>query len=113
MTDDYFISNEESINIILNQISQTITDFKTLSREQAEKAILDTTNKIKECQKIISNMENNLNKENKTQEEKIEINKKITKYKRELNLMENKFNITQNSYKNKKTANELIDDNIN
>ena len=58
-------------------------------------------------------MENNLNKENKTQEEKIEINKKITKYKRELNLMENKFNITQNSYINKKTANALIDDNIN
>ena len=113
MTDDYFISNEESINIILNRISQTITDFKTLSREQAEKAILDTTNKIKECQKIISNMENNLNKENKTQEEKIEIKKKITKYKRELNLMENKFNITQNSYINKKTANALIDDNIN
>ena len=113
MTDDYFISNEESINIILNRISQTITDFKTLSREQAEKAILDTTNKIKECQKIINNMENNLNKENKTQEEKIEINKKITKYKRELNLMENKFNITQNSYINKKTANALIDDNIN
>ena len=110
MIEDFFIYNEENLNILLNQISQTITDFKTLSREQAEKAILDTTNKIKECEKIINNMENNLNQNNKTQEEIIEINKKISKYKRELNLTENKFNITQNSYINKKTANALIDD---
>ena len=113
MIEDFFIYNEENLNILLNQISQTITDFKTLSREQAEKAILDTTNKIKECEKIINNMENNLNQNNKTKEEIIEINKKISKYKRELNLMENKFNVTQNSYINKKTANALIDDNKN
>ena len=41
-------SYEDQLNILLESLSKIISTFGTLSREQAEIAILDTASKIKE-----------------------------------------------------------------
>ena len=120
MDENTFSSYEEDLNIIIDQISRTINTFSTLSREQAENAIIETSNKIKSGQKIINDMENLVissnnnnhfdNDKDLNSDDLIDLNKKILKCKNEFNIILNKFNNTQNEYIKKKTANALIDD---
>ena len=96
----------------MDRLSKIITTFGTLSREQAEKAILDTTNKIKEGESIIQKLEKELENDSKnhSQEELHEEKQKIKNYKAEFNEIVNKFKIIQDNYINKKAKNALIDD---
>ena len=99
-------SYEDDLNILLDKLSKTISTFNTLSREQAEIAILDTTSKIKDGESILSKLEEELknNTNNHSPEELIEERKKLKNYKTEFNNIVNKFNIIQNNY-----INELSD----
>ena len=105
-------SYEDEINILLDKLIKTISTFNTLSREQAENAILDTTSKIKDGESLLSKLEEELenNSSKYTQEELIEERKKIKNYKTEFNDIVNKFKTIQDNYINKKTKNALIDD---
>jgi len=105
-------SYEDEINIFLDKLIKTISTFNTLSREQAENAILDTTSKIKDGESLLSKLEEELenNSSRYTQEELIEERKKIKNYKTEFNNIVNKFKTIQDNYINKKTKNALIDD---
>ena len=105
-------SNEDELNRLLDQISNIITNFSTLSREQAENAILEGTSKLKKCESILSQIEQDLddNKTNHSPEELLEEKKNLKNYKNELNDLSNKFKAIQDSYINKKTQNALIDD---
>ena len=107
-------SNEDELNRLLDQISNIITTFSTLSREQAENAILEGTSKLKNCESILSQIEQDLddNKNNHSPEELLEEKKNLKNYKNELNDLSNKFKAIQDSYINKKTQNALIDDEI-
>ena len=105
-------SYEDQLNTLLDRLSKIITTFGTLSREQAEIAILDTTNKIKEGESIIQKLEKELENDpkNHSQEELHEEKQKIKNYKAEFNEIVNKFKIIQDNYINKKAKNALIDD---
>ena len=105
-------SIEDELNRLLDQISNIITKFSTLSREQAENAILEGTSKLKKCESILSQIEQDLedNKTNHSPEELLEEKKNLKNYKNELNDLSNKFKAIQDSYINKKTQNALIDD---
>jgi hypothetical protein len=105
-------SYEDEINMLLDKLIKTISTFNTLSREQAENAILDTTSKIKNGESLLSKLEEELenNSSKYTQEELIEERKKIKNYKTEFNDIVNKFKTIQDNYINKKTKNALIDD---
>ena len=105
-------SYEDELNILLDRLSKIITTFNTLSREQAEIAILDTTNKIKEGESIIQKLEKELENDSKnhSQEELHEEKQKIKNYKAEFNEIVNKFKLIQDNYINKKAKNALIDD---
>ena len=105
-------SYEDELNILLDRLSKIITTFNTLSREQAEIAILDTTSKIKEGESVIQKLEQELenNQKNRSQEELHEEKQKIKNYKSEFNDIVNKFKIIQDNYINKKAKNALIDD---
>ena len=105
-------SYEDMLNILLDKLSKTISTFNTLSREQAEIAILDTTSIIKEGESIFSKLEEELenNENNHDPEELLEEKKKLKNYKTEFNDIVNKFKIIQNNYINKKTNNALIDE---
>ena len=105
-------SYEDDLNLLLDKLSKIISNFKNLSREQAEIAILDTTNKIKDGESILSKIEEELdnNTNNHTPEELIEEKKKLKNYKTEFNDIVNKFKIIQNDYINQKTKNALIDE---
>ena len=105
-------SYEDEINILLDKLTKTISTFSTLSREQAESAILDTTSKIKDGESLLSKLEEELesNSSKYTKEELIEERKKIKNYKTEFNDIVNKFKTIQDNYINKKTKNALIDD---
>jgi hypothetical protein len=105
-------SYEDDLNLLLDKLSKTISTFNTLSREQAEIAILDTTNKIKDGESILSKIEEELenNTNNHSPEELLEEKKKIKNYKTEFNNIVNKFNIIQNNYINRKAKNALIDE---
>ena len=96
----------------MDRLSKIITTFNTLSREQAEIAILDTTSKIKEGESVIQKLEQELenNQKNRSQEELHEEKQKIKNYKSEFNDIVNKFKIIQDNYINKKAKNALIDD---
>jgi hypothetical protein len=109
---EFFSSQEDELNILFDKLTKTIATFTTLSRELAEKAIIETNIKIKEGEDIIEKMTNYItNNENKVnKDEMIELNKKINNYKNEFNNLVNKFNVTQNTYINKKAENALIDD---
>ena len=102
-------SYEDDFNILIEGLSKTISTFNTLSREQAEIAILDTTSKIKEGESLILKLEEELDK-NHNQEEILEERKKLKLYKGEFNDIVNKFKEIQNNYINRKTKNALIDD---
>ena len=105
-------SYEDELNILLERLSKMISTFGTLSREQAEIAILDTTSKIKEGESIIQKLEEELENEskNRSPEELHEERQKIKNYKTEFNDIVNKFKVIQDNYINKKAKNALIDD---
>lgn len=110
MIEDDFSKNEDEIITLLNKLSSTIETFKTLSRDQAEKAILETNTKINNCKEILDKMEEYV-KNNEDEEEinKGELSKKIQNYKSEYHEILNKFNEIQESYINKKTENALLE----
>ena len=105
-------SYEDQLNTLLDRLSKIITTFGTLSREQAEIAILDTTNKIKEGESIIQKLEKELENDSKNHsQEELHVEKqKIKNYKAEFNEIVNKFKLIQDNYINKKAKNALIDD---
>ena len=105
-------SLEDELNILLDKLSKIISTFNTLSREQAEIAILDTTSKIKDGESILSKLEQELenNANNHTPEELLEERKTLKNYKTEFNDIVNKFKIIQDNYINKKAKNALIDE---
>ena len=110
MIEDDFSKNEDEIITLLNKLSTTIDTFKTLSRDQAEKAILETNSKINNCKEILDKMEEYV--KNNDEEEDInkgELSKKIQNYKSEYHEILNKFNEIQDSYINKKTENALLE----
>ena len=106
---------EDQLNILLDRLSKIISTFGTLSREQAEIAIIDTTSKIKEGQSIIEKLKQELENDtkNRSPEELHEEKQKIKNYEIEFNEIVNKFKIIQDNYINKKTKNALIDDEQN
>ena len=105
-------SYEDQLNILLESLSKIISTFGTLSREQAEIAILDTASKIKEGESIIQKLEQELekNEKNRSKEELQEEKQKIKNYKTEFDNIDNKIKIIQNNYINKKEKNALIDE---
>ena len=105
-------SVEDELNVLLDKLSKTISTFNTLSREQAEIAILDTTSKIKDGESILLKLEQELenNASNHTPEELLEERKTLKHYKTEFNDIVNKFKIIQDNYINKKAKNALIDE---
>ena len=106
---DLFSPKEDELNIILNKLSKTISTFSTLSREQAENAIIETNTKIKEGEIIINKMES-LIKEKGNDEEVLEHSKRINNIKTEFKNIVNKFNSIQKSYINRKAQTALIED---
>ena len=110
MIEDDFSKNEDEIITLLNKLSTTIDTFKTLSRDQAEKAILETNSKINNCKEILDKMEEYVkNNEDEEDINKGELSKKIQNYKSEYHEILNKFNEIQDSYINKKTENALLE----
>ena len=110
MIEDDFSKNEDEIITLLNKLSTTIDTFKTLSRDQAEKAILETNSKINNCKEILDKMEEYVkNNEDEEDINKGELSKKIQNYKNEYHEILNKFNEIQDSYINKKTENALLE----
>ena len=105
-----FTKYEDDIIILLNKLSTTIDTFNTLSRDQAEKAILETNLKLNNCKELLDKMEQYI-KDQKDEEEinKTEINKKILNYKTEYQDILNKFKEIQEKYINKKTENALLE----
>lgn len=105
-------SYEDELNMILDKLSQTISTFNTLSREQAENAILDTTSKIKDGESILSKLEEELenNASSHSPEELLEERKKLKNYKTEFNNIVNKFKVIQDNYISKKAKSALIDE---
>ena len=72
-----FSTYEDNLIILLNKLSETIETFNTLSREQAENAILETNSKINNCKDILNKMEEYINNLKAKDEEKNELNKKL------------------------------------
>ena len=111
INEENFQTYEEDVITLLTKLSETIETFNTLSREQAENAILETTIKISSCKEILDKMEQyilNLNDEDES--EKAELNKKLLNYKTEYHEILNKFKEIQDNYINRKTENALMDD---
>ena len=79
---DNFSKYEDEIITLLNKLSTTIDTFNTLSRDQAEKAILETNIKINNCKEILDKMESYVKDIDDNNEEinKAELNKKILNY---------------------------------
>ena len=107
-----FTSYEDELITLLNKLSETIETFSTLSREQAEKAILETNIKINNCKDILEKMEEYIKKLKSEDEEKIELNKKLLNYKTEYHEILNKYKEIQDNYINKKTENALMDEDL-
>lgn len=109
---EYISAQEDELNILFDKLTKTITTFTTLSREQAEKAIIETNAKIKDGENILEKLENFIkDNENKIpHEEIVEYNKKINNFKNDFKNIVNKFNLTQSTYINKKAETALIDD---
>jgi hypothetical protein len=106
-----FSKLEDDIIILLNKLSSTIDTFNTLSRDQAEKAILETNSKINDCKEIIDKMEEYIKDHDADEDiDKNELNKKILNYKTEYHEILNKYNSVQDNYINKKTENALMED---
>ena len=109
--EENFQTYEDDIIILLNKLSETIETFNTLSREQAENAILETNVKISNCKEILVKMEQYIKELNDEDEnEKTELNKKLLNYKTEYHEILNKYNEIQENYINRKTENALMED---
>ena len=109
--EENFQTYEEDVITLLTKLSETIGTFNTLSREQAENAILETNIKISSCKEILDKMEENIqNLNNEDESEKAELNKKLLNYKTEYYEILNKFKEIQDSYISRKTENALMDD---
>ena len=108
---DDFSKYEDEIITLLNKLSTTIETFNTLSRDQAEKAILETNLKINNCKEIIDKMESYIKdiEDNDEEINKAELNKKLLNYKSEYHEILNKFNEIQDNYINKKTESALLE----
>ena len=108
---DDFSKYEDEIITLLNKLSSTIDAFNTLSRDQAEKAILETNLKINNCKEILDKMESYVKdiEDNDEEINKAELNKKIFNYKSEYHEILNKFNEIQDNYINKKTESALLE----
>ena len=109
--EDNFTMYEDDIIKLLNKLSETIETFNTLSREQAENAILETNIKISSCKEILDKMEqyiNDIRDEDET--EKAELNKKLLNYKTEYHEILNKYKEIQDNYITRKTENALMDE---
>ena len=68
--EENFTTYEEDMITLLNKLSETIETFNTLSRDQAENAILETNIKISNCKEILERMEQyikDLNDEDETE----------------------------------------------
>ena len=110
--EENFTTYEEDMIILLNKLSETIEAFNTLSREQAENAILETNIKISNCKEILEKMEKYINDLNDEKEnEKSELSKKLINYKTEYHEILNKYKEIQDNYINKKTENALMEEN--
>ena len=107
-----FPSYEDELITTLNKLSETIDNFNTLSKEQAENAILETDIKINNCKKILEKMEDYINSLKNEDEDKLELNKKLLNYKTEYNEIMNKYKEIQDNYINKKTENALMQENL-
>ena len=105
-----FTKYEDDIIILLNKLSTTIDTFNTLSRDQAEKAILETNLKLNNCKEILDKMEQYIkDQEDREEINKTEINKKMINYKTEYQDILNKFNEIQEKYISKKAENALLE----
>jgi hypothetical protein len=105
-----FSKYEDDIIIIFNKLSTTIDTLNTLSRDQAEKAILETNLKINNCKEILDKMEQYLKEEEDGEDiNKTELNKKLLNYKTEYQELLNKFNDIQENYISRKTENALLE----
>ena len=107
--EENFTTYEEDIITLLNKLSDTIETFNTLSREQAENAILETNIKMSSCKEILNKMETYINGLNDEDTERAELNKKLLNYKTEYHEILNKFNEIQDNYINKKAENALME----
>lgn len=109
-----FSNFEEDLIILLNKLSKTVDTFNTLSKDQAEKAILTTEININDCIQIIDKMEKYIkDHENDEEIDKNELNKKVLNYKSEYHAITNKFKEVKDNYINKKTKNALMEQNDN
>ena len=110
MIDEDFSTYEEDLIVLLDKISSTISTFNTLSKIQAENAILETNIKISSCKELITKMEAYINQEDLKEEiNKNDLNRKITNYKNEYHELINKYNTIQENYISEKAKNALID----
>jgi len=109
-----FSNLEEDLIILLNKLSKTVDTFNTLSKDQAEKAILVTEININDCTQIIDKMEKYIKEhENDEEIDKNELNKKVLNYKSEYHDITNKFKEVKDNYIKKKTKNALMEQNDN
>lgn len=107
-----FSNFEEDLIILLNKLSKTVDTFNTLSKDQAEKAILTTEININDCAQIIDKMEKYIkDHENDEEIDKNELSKKTLNYKSEIHDITNKFQEVKDNYINKKTENALMEQN--
>ena len=108
---------EYKLNSLIDKLTNTMLTFDTLSKEQAEMAILETSSQIKEGESYINKMETEISTTNENEliarspEEINEIKKKINNYKLEFSIIVQKFKLTQDNYINKKA--QSIDDILN
>ena len=110
MQEENFSTYEDDLIALLDKLSSTISTFDTLSKDQAESAILEANVKISNCKEILSKMENYIKREDLEEEiKKNELNKKLTQYRTEYHELLNKYNLIQNNYISRKTENALID----
>ena len=108
-----FTSYEDDIITLLNKLSETIETFNTLSKKQADNAILETNIKISSCKNILDKMEEYINSlKTEDESEKAELNKKLLNYKTEYYELLNKFKEIQDNYINQKTESALMDENL-
>ena len=111
---DENLSYEDKLNSIIDKLTNTMLTIDTLPKEQAEIAILDTTNKIKEGESYINKMETEINTTNENElisrspEEINEMKGKIKKYKLRFSIIVQKFNLIREKYIIKNS--ELFDD---
>ena len=110
MKEENFSTYEDDLIALLDKISSTISEFKTLSKDKAESAILEANVKISSCKEILEKMEEYVKREDLEEEiNKNELNQKITHYRTEYHELLNKYNLIQNNYISRKTENALID----